>query len=110
MPLEQKRLKFTLDEAFGIQPVSQEEVELNRTNDYETILDPNWQSQMTQFSMGMQNSRETILGNIMSSRNEDFKLSEFLSFMSSSQAALFDFILSVLRLLIRKPKSSKEEK
>lgn len=104
MAIEQKRLKLTLDEVFDILPVPSEEVEIERTNDLGNISDANWNSPLKQFSLGLQNAKETTLSNMIATKLKDnsISLSMLLDFINTSQSAIFSFMLSIIdRLLSR---------
>ena len=104
MASEMKRMKLTMDEVFGMLPVDPDEVEIDRTNDWGNIREPNWTSPIKQFSLGLQNSKETVLSNMIAKKigGNSVHLSDFLDYMTSSQSILFDFIYKLLDRIISK--------
>jgi len=97
MALEMKRMKMSIEDIFGILPVDQDEIEIPRTNDLGNISDPNWSSPMKRFSLGLQNSKETILSNMIAKKTNNFnQLSPFLDYMISTQNMIFDLIYKLL--------------
>ena len=97
-------MKLTMDEIFEILPVSQDEVETERTNDLGNITNPNWSGKMKQFSLGLQNSKETILSNMIAKKtsNNSLSLGDFLDFMRSSQQQIFDFMFRIIDRILSK--------
>ena len=97
---------MTIEEVFGILPVSQDEVEIERTNDWGNITNPNWGGKMKEFSLGLQNSKETILSNMIAKKtnnnNEIGSLGIFLDFMQSSQQQMFDLIYRIIERILNK--------
>lgn len=104
MATEQKRLKLSLEEIFGILPVDEDEVEIERTPDLGNISSPNWDAPMKKFSLGLQNAKETVLSNMIAKKiNNSPKLSDYLDFITTSQNMLFEFIYKLIdRILQRK--------
>lgn len=101
MPVERPRLKYTLEEVFGMTAVPQKEVETPRTVDFGDVSSPDWTSSMKKFSLGLQNSQATILSNLVAEKvNKGFGISDFLAYLDTSQGKLFQFMLSVLERMI----------
>jgi hypothetical protein len=96
--------KLTIEEVFGILPVDQDEVEIDRTNDWGSIRDPNWTSPLKKFNLGLQNSKETILSNMIAKKtnNNSICLSDFLDYMTSTQSILFDFMYKIIDRILTK--------
>ena len=103
MPLENKRMKYTLEEVLGHMPVPDEELEITRTNNMADSIDPNWESPFKKWSMGLRNSNDTKLANIINARtNSPFGISDFLDFVHRSQLQIFDFMYRVIDRLLSK--------
>jgi hypothetical protein len=98
MPIERKKMIYTIDEIFGMMPVSSKEVETPRTNDLGNIREPNWDSKLKQFSLGLQNSKESILSNMIIDKmpSNTFGINDFLNYLETSQMRFFDFLMSVI--------------
>ncbi len=96
MPRQKPRMSYTLDEVFGALPVSQDEVEIERTNG--TPLDPNWTGPMKKFSLGLSNARDTIASNMIAKKtaSTSLSLSDFLDFINTTHMRLFDFIIHLI--------------
>lgn len=97
-------MKLTIEEVFGILPPDQTEVSNERTPDLGNITNPNWSSKMKQFQLGLQNDKETVLSNMVSDKANVGSLSYFLDFITSSQAQIFAFMLSVIEKILNKEK------
>ena len=102
MPIEHKRMKYTMDEIFGVVPPSQQEVETPRTPNIGDIREPNWDGPMDQFHLGLQNAHESVLSNMIADKTKNsFGISDFLNYVEISHTKLFEFILSVLEKITR---------
>src|SRR3989304_4374125 len=99
MAEEMKRLKLSMDEVFGIlQPLDYDEVETERTPDYGNVSNPNWNSKLKIFSLGLHNAKESTLSNMVAKKtsNSSLSLYDFLDFVKSQQRMFFDLISSII--------------
>jgi hypothetical protein len=103
MPQENKRLKFTLEEVLGHKPVPDEELEISRTNDFGDAWDSNYESAYKRWSLGLRNSADTKLANIVTKHlKESFNLSDFLEFLRWNQLQLFQFMSTIIDKILSK--------
>lgn len=93
-------MAFNLEEVYKIEPLEKEEIELEKTNDFEDLLSPNWTNKVKRFNLGLENSKSTVLSNMTADKinkiksTNDWLLSELIQLISTSH-------LFVLRLLAR---------
>ena len=100
MPIERPKLRYSLDEILGVREPSPKEVEIPRTVGLPS--DPNFTEPMAEFSLGLQNSKETVLSNMIAEKTQgaSFGLSEFLDCINTQQSRLFDFLYRIIERLL----------
>ena len=104
MPEEQPRLKYSIDEVFGIMIPDEDEIETPRTPDFGSIRSPNWSEPTKIFQIGLHNSESSILSNMIAKKTKQDSLSlyDFLDFARSTQRMLMDFITQIIERLLDK--------
>ena len=104
MAVENKRMKYTLEEVLGHLDIPDEEIEITRTNDMADSLDPNWDTPFKKWSMGLRNSNDTKLANIIGAKtNTLFSLNDFLDFVRWNQMQIFSWMAGIIdKILSRK--------
>lgn len=92
-----KNTAMTLSEAFDLLDVSNDEVELSRTNDLWDIDDPNWNSSIKNFELGLQNSEATTIGKTVAKKikpiiNTSVLLSDLLQVITQGHMAILKLV------------------
>jgi len=107
MAVSLSRKKLSFEEIFDIQKPPPGEVELERTENLDNMLDPGWNSPVERFNLALHNSDNSILSNMVASKTKSntVEFSLVLALLNNQ----YSFILSLLDKLLRSVTNGKEK-